>query len=129
MLIETNQVKKSFVVLALNNETQDQDLLAFKGVGISILRAVKGVWQGVSENSYVVPFSDLETLRSVLSLAAQHSQDAVLVVNPERKAELYHLGANNSIESIGNFVCVPKGEALLEDSYTEFDGRYWIVKN
>lgn len=126
MLLETNQTKPSFIIMALNT---DKDSTILKAHGIVRFKAVQGSYKGELETSYVIPFTTLETYQKALFLAKQYNQESILVVDINRDAELIYID-NSKTDKLGKFQCVSKYEALAQDSWTKDVEKeyYYVIK-
>ena len=133
MLLETNKEKPNFVVLALNCYSKVGDIQALNHFGISRFKAVQGKYKGQKENAYIVPFNTVEQLQHIIFVARHFNQEAVLVVDKNRVAELVHLDNSNKSmmpEVIGKFQCVSSFEAEVSQNYVYDETRdcYYIAK-
>lgn len=94
--------------------------------------AVAGHWQGNAEPAYIVLLPDARALALVLLLASRYAQEAVLLVDANRAAELrtvdYSAGAAGVrwglAMALGSWREVDDTDGL--EAYTETaDGRTW----
>ena len=118
-------------IVALNNETADQDIRALRLAGFKKFKQVSGVWKGTKEASYVVPLLEAHHLLAVASLAYEHHQQAILLVDNQRGATLIDLRDGGSMvrSYLGRFISVDKHTAQQCDSYThdEHTNTYYTV--
>lgn len=140
MLIETNQPKKPFVILALNMDYNDRikglesETVAALG---RVYKPVSGAYKGQIKQSYLVDLSldagvnaeriDNNALSKVLSLAAEYDQESILLVDKTRVAYLVYIKGDRMVK-LGKFTAVPKHEALASEAWTESGGRYYVYK-
>jgi len=82
-----------------------------------------GMYEGVSEASYVVHCSNIASVLYMADLAREYNQDSILVLSPStlegRPAELVYLNECRS-ENIGTFKKAPAD--YNGDAYTIIDG-------
>ena len=127
-----------FVILALNNESAEQDMAVLNEHGFRF-KHVDGVYKGEKENSYIIPLSHDEDLAnfnlSVLrSLALTYNQECILRVHSDGSAYLINTDkcsvSKYGHESyIGQWREVSRHHAEALDGYT-YDpemGRYFAA--
>lgn len=110
------QEKTSLAIVALNTGSLATEMGAIDKYGLKQLKALRGSYKGKTEISHLIEFQSLQDLRSILALAGEYSQESILVLDPERNAELYYIGGG--IESLGRFVNVTQDEALKQNAWT-----------
>lgn len=129
---------RPFVILALNNDSAEQDMAVLKEYDIPFKR-VDGVYKGEKENAYVVPLPYDEDgaeflLAALRSLAMGYNQECILRVHPDGSAYLVNTDkcsvSRYGRESyIGQWQEVSRHHAETLDGYT-FDpesGRYFAA--
>ena len=127
-----------FVVIALNNDSAEQDMVVLNEHGFRF-KHVNVVYKGEKENSYIIPLSRDENLAdfdtSVLrSLALTSNKECILRVHPDGSAYLVNTDkcsvARYGRETyIGQWQEVSRHHAESLEGYT-FDpetGRYFAV--
>jgi len=96
------------------------DLLHDKGIPFKV---VQGVYNGTNHVSFLVPTCSVLSKRDIIQLLNHYKQEAILVVNSQRKASLVYLDprkndlVGNKV-SIGTWREVPESVAKNEESYT-----------
>ena len=127
-----------FVVIALNNESAEQDMAIFAEYDIPF-KHVNGVYKGEKENAYVIPLPHdgerQDFLLAVLrSLAMGYNQECILRVHPDGSAYLVNtdkcrVSRYGKETYIGQWQEVSRHHAETIDGYT-YDpetGRYFAA--
>jgi len=117
--------------LASNNADQNEKLNRELGRVLSYrnesYKPVKGRFEGVDENSYVVVPKNKEGLNDLIKLSELYNQQCVLYRDDTGRAWLCN---SNGRDLIGYFTQVPRSVAIKADAYT-FDpvnNGYYIVE-
>lgn len=105
-----------FVLLALNSGRMDE-LQILKAHGFVDIVECDGVWNGESEKSYAVFFNGPQQLQTLIHVAKDYNQDAILIVDSERQSKAMFLKTGEQTK-VGRFGPVSKAEALLGGNYT-----------
>lgn len=91
---------------------------------------VLGAYKGVSEQSFLVLLpqgDDSHDFDTVMRLAKTYGQESALYVDSARFASLHYTADEADIEFVGQFGEATEADALAQDGYTLFDGRYYTV--
>ena len=80
-----------FVMIAFNTDTNENELELLRRHGFSSVVSCDGVWEGTKEKSYAVFFENVEQLQTLVYLAKRYTQEAILIVDSDRNAELLNL--------------------------------------
>ena len=128
MLLDRNEKKGDFIILALNlgDEVEEHTVLADAGLKF---KQLDGMYNGEKERSYLVPFVSADEFSVILNLARSYDQESILVSDEYRECQLLFLNTNK-VEYLGELTAVSESEARRESAYT-FDpvsGTYWICK-
>ena len=133
-----NRTKTPVVILALNTEDTMRDLMAIQnaGLGRQYLKTVEGLYQGKTQNSYVINvgyqgdrFGELnqETLNMCLNLAESFNQESVLFLGYNRTADLIYC-KSREVVSLGHWKSVSKREAMMAEAWTRSGNQYFLAK-
>ena len=96
-------------------------------------RECVGVWDGVTEQSYIVPVEDGDEglLQQLIALAGAYEQDAILYVDANGDSTLHYPKLGNfgkwKEESIGQWKEIAVHELQHHTGYTVIDGRYYCA--
>lgn len=123
MIVHTNLSPFVMIELNLNDIKAERKIL--KEAGLSI-KTCLGSYKGKVNPSYLVTLDDINDLDVVLKIAKDHNQETVLLVDSNRKADLFYLN-NSNIDSLGEFKVISKTDALqLEEfTYDPATNTYW----
>lgn len=127
-----DNTRKAQVIFALNQLNSDCDisLIMSAGVARKDIKKLVGAWEGVEENSYMIPAEMFNT--KLANLCAFHNQQAVMYLDNQRNAHLSYRDSAYSLdgaEHIGAFTGATKDHAKKQQAYT-FDpstGNFYIV--
>lgn len=118
-----------FVMLAMNTGNPESEANTLRAMGLGDFVWCKGVYNGVSEDSFAVFFNSLEQRLAIQSMARRHNQESILVVDSNRDAELVFFDGTPRIK-LGHFRAVPKSVAIENGSYTYVPNMdtYFVAK-
>jgi hypothetical protein len=69
---------KAHVILALNQTFQDEDLTILGQHGFYPIATFKGMYNGIIENSYLVPLWNQEQYQRLFDLAKEYHQESII---------------------------------------------------
>ena len=84
-----------------------------------------GCYKGEREPAFIVQ-DVADNLKTVRQLASWHEQESLLLIDANRHARL-EAPDGALLGALGAFRETRKGLAQQHDSWTEFNGRYWIA--
>lgn len=100
--------------------------LLAKRYGHTFIKQVRGSWQGVEEDSFVVN-GDAEHLTK---LATSFGQDSILWLDTNRRAYLLHKDKPEHLDYLGRLVAVTEAVAKEQEGWTydKKSGQYYTIK-
>lgn len=85
----------------------------------------KGVFQGVSEDSFAVILDNYSQVQVLHELSRVYNQDCILYLDANNVGYLYH--NNGNVDRIGKSRQVSKDIAMTKDAYTIINNNYYLV--
>lgn len=118
---------KPVIIFALNKATRLDDLKECWSEGLKNIVPLLGVYNNVSENSYLVEDTE-KNFKAVYTLAKRYNQESILTLDQDRNAVLEYLDSNLK-KPIGKLRAITRDEALTLNawSYNEYTDTYYSV--
>jgi len=124
--------KRPVVVIELNLYDQDLELGVLYSAGLAFVPAL-GSYKGMTNRSYVLDIGregefygeiDQSKLNIALDLASKHKQESVLMLDSNRRAQLYYIESQELVD-LGQLSAIGKTVADASEAWTLVNGTYY----
>lgn len=116
-----------FIIFALNYKDANRERAMVETLFNYTHRECIGMYKGVKEYSYKVPYKEGHDFALVKELARKFNQESILVVTGNEDAFLYYIESGKT-QPLGTWTNVSEDEANSNNNWTYCDGQYYIVR-